>query len=372
MKFLLVSPFTNTSGSAIRFWNIAEQLRRHGHKIVYIERVADYSFSPTFTGVTYLTSRKLKLLHFDILYSLLFNLVSLLRHHDCDVYYCLKPAPNSGIPGIVAKLLGRKVILDIDDLDYGYLKPGFNRKISSFFFHFLPKHFDLVTVHTDALYAFALERLHVPEKKLYYLAQGVSEAFLEEKYLPTLPPRKSIVYVATLGITSELDCLIPVFRAAVNAHPDLVIKIVGDGVRRPRFETAFEELGMKENVTFFGRVDHDELPAIMADSWVGVNYMRSNLTNDCRAILKLREYLALGLHIVCNSSGDAELFRDFVCIENDPQSMGEAICRILDAGWSLNTEGREFIFREFQWSNIIDRFLPELCQAVGQSSKAPN
>ncbi len=257
MKFLLVSPFTNASGSSIRFWNIALQLSKQGHSVVLVERKGSADKKPIFFSpeIRYYASPSTGNLIWDIFISLCYNLFILLRYFDCDIFYALKPAPNNCVPAFIAKLFGKKIILDIDDLDYAYWHKSLKRTISKYYFDFFTKHFPIVTYHTPNLKKYIVTTLGIPESRTYYLAQGISEDFLN---VNTMIHRKSksIIYVATLGITSDFDKLIPVLANVCKVHPDAIISIVGDGVRRKSFEQIVKNFDIDKNVTFFGTIPH--------------------------------------------------------------------------------------------------------------------
>jgi glycosyltransferase involved in cell wall biosynthesis len=357
MKFLLVSPFSSISGSAVRFRNMAVQLEKHGHEVVYVERKTPGVPSPELDNITYLTSPVLQFLFFDMAVSTLFNFYVLFKHCNCSVFYALKPAPNNCFPALFAKLIGKRVFIDIDDLDYGYFKPGFKRNISKFFFEFFPKHFELITCHTDKLYRYIVDSLQIPVKKVYYLAQGVSQEFLDFKPV-TAEKRKpfSIIYVATLGITSDLEDILPMLSDFFSAFPQAFISIVGSGPHKNYLEELSRRLKIEKNCFFLGNISHEKMPELMNRHLVGINYMRSSLTNECRASLKTREYLACGLQVICNDMGDAEMFRDYVYVEKDIENMKVRLESIMLNKCS-KTGGRKALQTNYSWPVIIDDFL---------------
>jgi glycosyltransferase involved in cell wall biosynthesis len=358
MKFLLVSPFTSISGSAIRFHNIAKQLNRFGHSVVYIERIPRDTPRPVLPGIRYHATVKRSNLYLDIIISTIYNLIVLFKNLDCDIYYALKPAPNNCLGACIARLLGKRTFLDIDDLDFGYWPEGMNRRLSRFLFHLFPRCFELITCHTVALQQYCVAKLHIDPRKIYFLQQGISDVFCS--FLP--PARvdrtpKSVVYAATLGITSDFGDLLPLLVSLCKKHPDLRVNIVGDGVRKSDFERRVREMGISGNVSFWGRVTHEEMPRFLGDNWIGINYMRKTETNDCRAILKLREYLACGLQVVCNETGDADLFKKHLFIESTLKGMENRIFELLNQGKIYNEAGSKFILDNFRWDTIIGKFL---------------
>jgi glycosyltransferase involved in cell wall biosynthesis len=359
MKILLVSPFTSDSGSAIRFWNIAKQFKERGFDVVYIDR-HQLGKKPLYQieGVTYSYSPVFKPFVLDLFVSTIFNLFMLFKHLNCTIFYALKPAPNNCIAALAAKFLGKKILLDIDDLDYEYLHPGLKKSLSRFFFRFFPKYFPLITCHTPNLLAYCKNELRIADNHLYYLAQGVSREFLKlDLSKKPLVQRKSIVYVATLGITSDFDDLFPMLARICERHKDATISVIGDGVRLPAFKAAAKTLDLSKQMTFLGRIPHAELPEVMARHGIGLNYMRPSFGNNCRAILKLREYLACGLQVVCNNTGDAGLFSAFAFVEPDIVAMEKRLQDLLDNVPIVNSKGRAFIESHFSWNSILTDFL---------------
>jgi glycosyltransferase involved in cell wall biosynthesis len=359
MKILLVSPFTSASGSAIRFWNIARQLKEQGYTVVYtdrhhrgkqlLHRVDDIVYSP---------SPVLNSFILDIFISTIFNILLFIRHFDCAIFYALKPAPNNCTAALLAKIFGKKIILDIDDLDYEYFNPGIKRSVSKFFFMFFPKFFSLITCHTPNLLAYCKNTLRLPENRLYYLAQGVSREFLRTALSDKpLVMKKSIVYVATLGITSDFGDLLPLLARVCTVHKDATISVIGDGIRRPAFEAVAAKLGISKQMAFLGRIAHADLPDVIARHSIGINYMRPTFVNNCRAILKIREYLACGLQVVCNNTGDASLFKTHAFVETDLISFEIRLNELLRKEPSINFSGRAFIENSFSWKSIMMSFV---------------
>ena len=99
------------------------------------------------------------------------------------------------------------------------------------------------------------------------------------------------------------------------------------------------------------------MAALVGTHRIGINYMRPSLTNDCRAILKIREYLAQGLAVVCNNSGDANSFHEQVFVERSIESMGKRIGDLLsDSSLAQNRAGRELMEKKYRWDRIIAGF----------------
>jgi glycosyltransferase involved in cell wall biosynthesis len=359
MKWLLISPFSSHSGSAIRFWHIAKHLSLAGHTVIYCERRQPNGPKPDAPRFEYHSTTTIPFLPLDLLISLIYNTILVIRNLDADIFYALKPAPNNCLPILFTKIFGKRVFLDIDDLDYGYYpKDSLKFRLSRFWFNAFPKHFELITCHTQKLFACITQTIRIPEAKVYFLAQGVSDEFLEYPVDPsTQREPKSIIYVATLGITSDFGDLIPVFTEVKKALSDFTVTVVGDGVRRSLFEEQIRIAGLASNVTFTGRIPHQQLPALMAKHQIGINYMRSSLTNDCRAILKIREYLALGLQVVCNDVGDALEFKEMCRVVTSLEAFKRELIQVLGEAQNSIVPYQSRLKEGLRWKRIIESFI---------------
>jgi glycosyltransferase involved in cell wall biosynthesis len=358
MKLLLISPFTNASGSSIRFWNIARELSERGHRVVLSERKSRSAPAlHSCAGVRYYACPATGVLPADLLISLIFNLYLLMRHFDTDIFYALKPGPNNCIPALVARLIGKRIILDVDDLDYAYLH-GAMRTVFRFFFDLFPRMFHLVTFHTPHLHEYLACTARVPENRLYYLAQGVSPDFILPREATSTPPAPgaTLIYVATLGHTSDFEDLIPGLATLFGQRLGITMNVVGDGRRKTEFEQTVKKAGLADRIRFTGTIDHAQLPAFMAAHRIGINYMRPSTVNQCRAILKIREYLACGLQVVCNNVGDVSLFEGHIHVHPGINEMFLAISKLLDMPPSPNTAGRSFIEQHYRWEVIVGEF----------------
>jgi glycosyltransferase involved in cell wall biosynthesis len=63
----------------------------------------------------------------------------------------------------------------------------------------------------------------------------------------------TLLFVGRLEPVKNLQFLLTAFRAAVAQVPEMQLWIVGDGTERGRLEEATDQLGIRPNVTFWGR-----------------------------------------------------------------------------------------------------------------------
>jgi glycosyltransferase involved in cell wall biosynthesis len=337
---------------------MALEFERHGYEVVYVDRKAKGS-SALFASqkIRYYSCPATSSLITDILLSTLFNSIIFFRHIQCSVYYQLKPAPNNSIVAFFAWITGKRLLLDIDDLDYAYFPSGLKHTIYKEIFDRVTKKFPLITYHTPNLKRYIVDNLRVDSSKTLYLAQGVTDTFLAIDISAINKIPKSIIYVATLGITSDLEEVIPLLIEVCKKVPDACVHIVGDGERKKTFEASIESCGLTKQIIFTGRKKHEELPSFIAQHQIGINYMKKTAANECRAILKIREYLACGLQVVCNPTGDTELFSDVLQVETDLISMQKRIVTLLNEPYQVNEKGIALMKHAYNWKVIMDQLV---------------
>lgn len=140
----------------------------------------------------------------------------------------------------------------------------------------------------------------------------------------------------------------------------MTLTVIGDGVRKDEFQQQFANSHSGDRVTFTGRINHSVIPSILLQHTIGINYMRPSDANHCRAILKLREYLACGLQVVCNDVGDGELFKEHVIIKPSLDEMEKQLDGLLDNYPGINTSGSQFVHQKYDWKPIVNEFLTHI------------
>jgi glycosyltransferase involved in cell wall biosynthesis len=237
------------------------------------------------------------------------------------------------------------------------------------FFRLFPRHFDVITTHNHYLRDFIIDELQISPEKIYFLPQGIET----RKFLKAQPDHgyreklgikvndKVIVYGASLGITSDFQHVLPMLVDFLRSSDDAKILVIGDGVRRQAVVNEVKAQGLQERIIFAGYIPHSDMPGVLKLAKVGINYMTPTKANQCRASIKVREYLAVGLSVVCNTVGEAELFKEYVTlcstIEEFPAAMRQALIRQdLDG----SRRGQDFVKKTFSWPLLVEDFVEYL------------
>lgn len=371
MNILLISSLTNDSGSGKRMWSIARELGKLGHSVHFLERAKAgkrkraknviYRSSPLISFSTTL----------EIFVSLIYNIVYSLFHRF-DVVFVLKPLPNSCIPGLLKKLCGTKVIIDIDDLDYEYYKQGLLKNIVRFFCKFSPPFFNKTTVHNEALKKHIVETIGVSEENIYFLRQGVDchifpqterDSCLQQKL--GLKGYKVLVYVASLGITSNLKYTFEAVKQVFDRVNNVKLLVIGGGNQLNNYRRMAKDMGIGENVVFTDYIPHSQVSKYMALGDVALNYYEPNEANKYRSPIKIREYMALGVPVVCNLEGDTYLFTEYVWVFNSLDEYREQVIVALnDSDNPKVKQGQAFILDNYNWETIAMDFEKTLLKLI--------
>ena len=177
-----------------------------------------------------------------------------------------------------------------------------------------------------------------------------------------------LVYAASLGITSNLEPTLAAVRDVIGEMKDVKLLVLGGGVRLGEYRRMADDMGMGDDVVFAGYIPHCQVPKYMALGDVALNYFEDNEANKYRAPIKIREYLALGIPVVCNLVGDTHLFSDYVLPFSDLNEYRAQILRALGERDEARIEaGRMFIAQNYDWAKIVPEFEKALRAMVNQS-----
>ena len=345
MKIQVFSSCAQDTGSWVRTCNIVEALGRHATvELVWaLPRCLPFRL--------------------DIVLSFPWYLLRALTSR-ADVLLASKPFPNTMLPLLLARWLrGKKVVVDVDDLDHGYVT-GLPARIIAALQRPFPRHFDLVTVHHEKLGAFVREGLHVPEERIYRLAQGVNlERFRSSGSAPA--DRSTLFFMGHLDVASSLESLLRAV-ALVQAVRSAPLTVVGGGRLKHRFRAEAAARGVE--VRFTGRLTVDRTACELDRAGVCLVYYDETEANACRCSMKIREYLAMGKRVVSNDFGDLREFQRFTYSSSSRiEDFACAIQAALDGGDGREEVGARYVKDHYDWDSIGARFFARLAVLSGSA-----
>lgn len=289
------------------------------------------------------------------------------RSRPWRAVYALKPMPNSVLPALAAARGGARIVLDVDDLDFEYYPPGLQRRLVRRGFRRWPRRFDAVSYHAAPLHQYLEAEAGVAPERLRRIPQGVDLDVFAAPPTP-LPPeiarftgcRATIVYMASLGITSDFGDVLPVLGRILARRPDWGLLVLGHGVRLAEYREQAAVLG--DRIHFAGYIDHAAVPAILRACRAGFHYLRPEGANRYRAVMKIREYLAAGLPVVANPSADTGDFAAFIALAEDEAGWERALAAaVAGEAAARTTAGQRHVSETLAWS----RLAPDILDILG-------
>ncbi|MBN1898555.1 MAG: glycosyltransferase [Spirochaetes bacterium] len=309
----------------------------------------------------------------DFILSFFKNLAAVFTH-DFKVGMAIKPYPNTLIPLLIKKMLFHtRIIVDIDDIDFGYRK-GMINHISRLIQKPFPRFFDTVTFHNPALKKFITREYRVKKNKLYSLLQGVDfDVYRIKRSIRTFKIRlkrrlslsraKIMIYTAHLNIASDLDIILQNIAPLLEKR-DYFLIVAGGGPLLSFFKDLSFRLNIKK-IFFTGYQAPEEIVKYVLASDLAIVYYKKKEVNFYRSSMKLREYLALCKRVVSNDIGELKNFRRFVY--QSASDIGSFIKRIDHVLGKNISDGREkngywFVKKNYDWLTIGKGFKQALSQ----------
>jgi glycosyltransferase involved in cell wall biosynthesis len=124
------------------------------------------------------------------------------------------------------------------------------------------------------------------------------------EHRPSPPPagRSRLVFLGEIGVQDRVRWTVDILAALVSdRNVDAELLIVGDGPERQAIEEHAQELGVAERVTITGWVPFEEVPRLLASAHVGLDTAAATDVNDGSTMVKIMEYLVVGLPVVATA-----------------------------------------------------------------------
>ena len=292
--------------------------------------------------------------------------VKVAYRHGFDILHACNPPDLIFLIAIFYKFfLGKKFLFDQHDPAPELYEVKFGRKDFFFLLMLLLERWtfrsaDGSLATNPTLKQQAVERCGVPSDRVW-IVRSVPDLGRFREAKPDLSVRRSFRYlVGYVGMIAEqdgVDLLVEAMEHIVKRlhRTDIGCLIIGDGPAAGRLRTLADELGIADHVEFAGYISGDALPAMLAACDIGVVPDPPSACNVLMSMIKVFEYMAIGLPFVLfdlaqarRDAGDAGL----LVADPTPQAFGDGIVALLEdeAGREhMRNYGRERAYGEFQW-----------------------
>lgn len=290
-----------------------------------------------------------------------------------DVIHACNPPDNIFLVGGFFKLLGKKFLFDHHDINPELYEAKFGRR--DFFYKVMLawerwtfKTANVSIATNESYKKIAIERGGMPADRVFVVRSGPKLDRL--KIIPPVESLKNgrkylVGYVGVMGRQEGIDYLL---RAAQHivfelGRTDIQFGLVGGGTSLEEMKTYANELGLKDYVTFTGRVPDQEMIEMLNTADVCVNPDVVNEMNDKSTMNKIMEYMALAKPIVQFdmtegrfSAQEASLYAE----KNDEKDMAGKIVDLLDdpeKREKMGNYGRERVETTLAWDHEIPKLL---------------
>lgn len=271
-------------GPATYASEILRRLKARGHTVRVVTPSAGAEAA---AGVYIMPKRLLKPEFIGYAYALLALLLSIIRvSKDCEVIYTLSPAYVGLVSLMAAKLLQKPIVLRMVG-DAAWEEASNKRKTEKFLEEFLklPEGGRYIK-RLITLQRFVLNRVNKIIVPSYFLKDVVVKYYgvtdrkvkvihnsidLPEYQKPlsevsqTLG-KPTLITVGRLARHKRVDRIIEVVKEISEEYPDISLLVVGDGPEKEDLERLSQELGIGAQVSFYGKVAHEETVKLLAEA----------------------------------------------------------------------------------------------------------
>jgi glycosyltransferase involved in cell wall biosynthesis len=108
-----------------------------------------------------------------------------------------------------------------------------------------------------------------------------------------------LVYSGTIAHRFGLDLVVRALSILAAEFPLLRLQIVGEGPAIDSLLQLAEAEGVADRIEYTGFVPNDEIPAVVDDAIAGISAQREDVFGSLVFSMKVAEYVALGLPVIC-------------------------------------------------------------------------
>jgi len=111
-----------------------------------------------------------------------------------------------------------------------------------------------------------------------------------------------LVYSGTIAHRNGLDLVVRALSLLTAEFPLLRFRIIGEGPAVESVLRLAEDEGVADRVEFQSFVPHHEIPAMVSDAVAGISPQREDAFGTLVFSVKVAEYIALGLPVICTGT----------------------------------------------------------------------
>jgi len=337
---------------------LAIRLARRGHKItVYCRGSVITPESSSYEGVKLVYLPSIRLRSMETISHTFLSMLHSIGRSDLLIFFNVATSPIS----LIARMLGRRVVLNVDGLEWKRKKWGpLGRRYYLFSARLARYAGDVLIADSRAIQKFYLERLRT---RTHFIPYGARvEESLHPEVLQDLRLKKGsyILTVTRLEPENNTDLLIEAYR---SLQTDKILVIVGGAGYPSRYTRRLRSLA-QEDVRFLGPI-YDK--RILREIWTNcfLYYHGNEVGGTNPALLQAMAYgkAVLALNVPFNNEvlGDAGLF-----FEKDPNDLRAKLLTLLenpDLVRDLGLRARRRVLDAYDWEKVADAY-EKVCERL--------
>ncbi|MBL8132454.1 MAG: glycosyltransferase family 4 protein [Anaerolineae bacterium] len=189
------------------------------------------------------------------------------------------------------------------------------------------------------------------------------------------PP--TLLYTGTLDVRWGVDLALEALPAILAHLPSARLVVAGDGPDETALRCLASQLGIADSVVFTGRLPYEQLPHLMAEADFGVATSRPNAFRQYASPMKIADYLAGGLVILCSGGGEgARLVTESgagVCIDAQPDQIARTVLSLWEDRQRMRQMREKALAyaKTLSWEHGARRLAVFAAGLVGAGSPSP-
>ena len=328
----------------------------------YNDFTPDYSLKPQGAKLT----QPWQLLTKSPIINLVPYLVTSLWHivaSRADIIYLFKPTPIT-VLGLLPRLWGRTVVLDMDDLGSEVMKLEGQSKLNVWLVSTSEK---LTVRYSSAVvvgstYLESILRAKYPNKRILVLPNGVEPSDYNE--VAESKPRHGIYFFGGMNRIELMEDLLRALPAVVEAIPDVAVTIAGGGSALDGVKQLARELKVDQRITFTGWLtDMLSVQAHTHFADLGICYQPDTQTVRAASNMKVFQYMAMRTVPVVSDVGDLRRYvqdgkAGVVVKPDDSQALAKALIELLqddERRAQLANQAYRLARDEYSWKARADQ-----------------
>ncbi len=209
--------------------------------------------------------------------------------------------------GLVPKLAGARIVLDVHDPAVELLACILGRELPWWLRRLAAAEERISLSFADALITVnepMRQRLTAVSRSPVTVVMNLPDpaAFSSHQRLEARAGLQWIVYSGTIAQRSGLDLVVQALFLLSDDFPQLRVRILGEGPAIEPVLRLADELGVSDLIDYRGLVPYYEVPEAISDAAAGLSAQREDDFGALVFSVKVAEYVALGLPVICSGT----------------------------------------------------------------------